>query len=349
MAEENQNTSPTESDNQVAEGSLDSSTQVTTSSDELTNLGNTASLDDSQDINAASTTTESSDDTMPNSSKPNLIYRLLNRFNPYIFLLVLLLIIAVAIILIAYFGSQKTNTSKLVTQNLSAASLQSLAKSNTNVGNSSEVLNIQSSTIFDGNVLTKQSLQVAGNLTVGGTLAINTLSVNGTGQFNQLNINKNLSVAGDSNLQGNLNVSKNLQVNGGATFGGGISAPQITTSNLQLNGNLTITHHIDTGGPIPSAKSAGSLGSGGTVNISGSDTSGNVNINTGNGTTPGCFVTINFASAFSKTPYVEVTPVGSSAGGLEYYITRTNSSFSICDATAPPADTSFSFDYFSTD
>lgn len=282
--------------------------------------------------------------------KPNLIHRLLNRFNIYIFLLVILVMLAITFILIAYFGSQNSsNTASLVNQNLSPATLKQIASNETNIGSSNQVLNVSGSAIFSGNVLARSTLQVAGNLSVGGSVALNNLSIDGTGQFGQLNVSKNLSVAGDDNVQGNSTIGKSLQVNGGATFGGAISAPQITVTSLNINGDLVINHHIDTGGSIPSAKSDATLGSGGTVSISGNDTAGNVVINSGTNVTPGCMATISFASAFNKTPYVEITPVGSSAGGLAYYVIKTNTSFSICDSTAPPANSSFGFDFFVVD
>jgi len=40
---------------------------------------------------------------------------------------------------------------------------------------------------------------------------------------------------------------------------------------------------------------------------------------------------------------------GAEAGALDYYVTRTSGSFSICDASAPPSGVSFGFDYFVVD
>jgi hypothetical protein len=88
------------------------------------------------------------------------------------------------------------------------------------------------------------------------------------------------------------------------------------------------------------------LGSGGSAAVSGSDTGGSVTINIGSGAAAGCFATITFAAKFNSTPRVLLTPVGADAGTVDYYVTRTNNSFSICDATAPPDGSSFGFDYF---
>jgi cytoskeletal protein CcmA (bactofilin family) len=314
----------------------------------------------SQTVSAASTNSTNNEakvsveDTSeaPKQVNPNtgLITGLLARFNIYIFVLVILVMLAVVFILIAYFGSKSsTNASQLVTENLTPATLKQIAGNDTNIGSSNEVLNIAGSSIFSGNILAKSTLQVAGNLTVGGTVALNNLSINGTGQFGQLNVTKNLSVTGDSNIQGNQNIGKTLQVNGGATFGGAISAPQVTTTSLSLAGDLVISHHIDTSGSIPTVKSGNAIGTGGTVSISGDDTAGNLSINTGTNVASGCFATIIFTTAFNKTPFVEITPVGAGAGGLAYYVTQSNTSFSICDASSPPASASFGFNYFVID
>jgi hypothetical protein len=80
--------------------------------------------------------------------------------------------------------------------------------------------------------------------------------------------------------------------------------------------------------------------------VSGSDTAGFININTGGAPSAGCFITVNFASRFNSTPRVLVTPVGSDSGALNYYVNRSSTSFSVCVATVPPAFASFGFDYF---
>jgi hypothetical protein len=71
-----------------------------------------------------------------------------------------------------------------------------------------------------------------------------------------------------------------------------------------------------------------------------------VNINTGSAPGAGCFITVNFVSRYTATPRVLLTPVGSAAGSVQYYVNRDSGSFSVCSSNVPPANSSFGFDYF---
>lgn len=146
-----------------------------------------------------------------------------------------------------------------------------------------------------------------------------------------------------------MNVQNNLNVNGSGTFGGNLSAPQLTVAALVLSGDLILTHHIDAGGATPTRTYGSSLGNGGSASVNGSDTAGSVTINTGSNPSPGCLMTINFATAFHSTPNIVITPVGLSAAGLDYYIDRTTTNFSICVGNTPAAGASFGFDYIAFD
>jgi len=277
------------------------------------------------------------------------VQRLRKRFNIYLLLFILVLVVALVIIFIAFLQGHQSKTNSFQTQTLNQKTLDQLANGDVTVGSNQSVLNVQSSAVFAGQVLLKQNLQVAGNLQVGGTTALNNLTVNGTSQFGQVNVTKNLAVSGDSAVQGSQTISKSLQVSGSGSFGGPLTTPQVTTSSLQLNGDLVLTHHITAGGATPSHSNGPALGSGGSASLSGSDTAGAISINTGSGPPAGCFVTVNFSSHYNATPHVLVTPIGSAAGGLSYYANRSTTSFSLCDASAPPAGSSFGFDYFVLD
>ena len=278
------------------------------------------------------------------------------RFNPfkhrpniYLMLFILVILVGGIVALVAYRQNKHASNDQINTQGISQSTLEQLANSDVSVGDNHTVLNVRSSAVFAGQVLVRQNLEVGGNFQVGGTTALKNLAVAGTSQFGQANVSSNLSVSGNTALQGSATIGKSLQVGGGGTFSGPVSAPQITTGSLQLNGDLVLTHHIHAGGSQPSRSGGSALGGGGSASVSGSDTAGAVSINTGSGPAAGCFVTINFTSHYDTTPYVLVTPVGATAGGLNYYVNRSTTSFSICDASAPPSGRSFGFDYFVLD
>ncbi|HEY4964090.1 MAG TPA: hypothetical protein VIH90_05335 [Candidatus Saccharimonadales bacterium] len=294
-------------------------------------------------------TTTDSTSTVGGPKKPKAVKVFLSKFNIYLTMFGLLLLIAVIIIAVAYFQSKKASTSTIKSQGLSSSTLQQLANSDATVGGPQQVLNVESNAVFAGKVLIRGSLEVAGGLQVSGTVSFQNIAVSGTTNLQQASIAQALTVGSTLNVQGAGTFNQGIQVNGSGTFSGAITTPQLTTPNFQLNGDLTLTHHFIVGGPSPASSPGNALGSGGTASIGGSDTAGAVSVNTGGGPTAGCFITVNFASAYKQIPYVIVTPVGQAAGGLAYYITRNDSSFTICSASAAPANSSFAFDYFVVD
>lgn len=298
-------------------------------------------------------------DSSPNNSQPpiqpqttnqtkqfnNLISRFSQKSSIYLPIFIFLIF---AIGMITYLAYKSISPSKntIAEQTLSPSTLNKLANNNQVVGNSNQLLTVQSSSVFDGPVLLRGNLGVAGKLQVGGSLNLTEITVSGNSIFNQVQISKNLTVGGSSNLQGNLTVQQGLTVNGGGTFGGAISAPQITTGSLQLNGTLNLTHHINAGGSIPGSNTSGSVGAGGTTSVNGSDTAGTLTINTGGSPSSGCYISVNFNSPFSSPPHVLVTPVGPSSATLSYYVNRSSNSFSLCSNNAPQASQTYVFDYF---
>lgn len=315
-----------------------------------------ASLESNEDVNAlesqdgrvidATSNTGTGGQKSTEDKKGSLKHRLL-KFNLYLVLFIFILVIAGTILTVAYLQSKKASTTAtLQTQSLTADALKQVASSDATIGNTQQILNVQSSAVFAGKVLVREDLEVAGNLRIGGTVALSNITVSGTTQLGQAQINKDLSVAGDTGIQGSLTVAKTLQVNGGGSFSGPISAPQITTSNFQLNSDLILTKHIVIGGPTPTRSSGNALGNGGSSSVNGSDSAGAVTVNIGTGASAGCFITVNFATKFNNTPHVLITPVGSDAGTINYYINRNSSNFSICTTMAPPNGSSFGFDYF---
>lgn len=282
----------------------------------------------------------------PESKKGPLLKRIMHRLNIYLLLFILLLVVAAVIAAVVYFSSKKAANNTVQNQTLSQDALQQLASSDVTVGDSKQTLNVQSNAVFAGKVLVRESLDVAGNIQVGGAMTMPGLTVSGKSTFEDLQVNKSLNVALDTSVQGQMTVQKSLSVNGSGTFSGPISAPAISTSSLQLNGNLSLTKHLAAGGATPSRSNGDALGSGGTAAVSGSDMAGNINVNTGGSAIAGCFATITFSQKYNSTPRVIVTPVGVSAANVGFYITRSTSSFSVCAANTPPSNASFGFDYF---
>lgn len=275
---------------------------------------------------------------------------LISHLNIYLLLFILIVVLVAGFTLVSVQRNKKEAAPTTIdTQTLNPETLNKLNGTNTSVGDPKQTLSVESNAIFSGKVLIRDSLDVAGTIKVGGSLTLPGLTVAGTSTFDQIQANK-ISSAGDTNIQGQLTVQKGITITAGASFGGPITAPQLTVQSFQLSGDLQLQRHIDAGGATPSKSDGTALGSGGTSSVNGTDTAGTITINTGGGPGAGCFITVNFVQKFNSTPHVIVTPVGSAAGGLSYYISsRTTSGFTLCTANPAPGGANFSFDYIAID
>lgn len=298
--------------------------------------------------------TETGSSTPPpaNGKKQKLRQKIQNwitHINIYLLVFILILVLSGSGIFVSMQRNKKElATPELTTQELTPEDLAKINETETKVGDPKQTLTIESNAVFSGAVLVRGSLDVAGAIKVGGALNLPGITVSGTSSFDQLQANR-ATFAGDATVQGTLSVQKNLTLAGGATFGGPISAPQITAQSIQLTNDLTITRHIDAGGPTPGKADGTALGAGGTSSVSGTDTAGTVTINTGGSPAVGCFATITFANKFNSTPHVVITPVGSAAAALNYYINRSSTTFSICTTNPAPPGQNFAFDYIVID
>lgn len=280
--------------------------------------------------------------------KVNPVKKLWQKFNLYLMLFVLVVVVAIGILVALTIKSNQQNKGELDTENLSQQQLQQLANTDVTVGNNKQLLTVQANAVFAGSVLVRSSLEVAGSLKVGGSLSLNSLTVTGSTQLSDTTTN-NLTVSGALNVLGALALKNGISVSGNSNFTGNVTTASLTTGTLNLNGDLALTHHIAAGGPTPGISRGTATGGGGTVSLSGSDTSGSITVNTGSSPPAGCFATISFSQKFTGTPHVVITPVGSAAAGLQYYIDRTTGSFSICTANSAPASSTFGFDYMAFD
>ena len=300
------------------------------------------------DPNVTDATGGSSDSGDKKAPKINPLKKFWRKFNLYLMLFILVVVVAVGILVALTIKSNQQTKGQLDTENLSQQQLQQLANTDVTVGNNKQLLTVQANAVFAGSVLVRSSLEVAGSLKVGGSLSLNSLTVTGSTQLSDTNTN-NLTVSGALNVLGALALKNGISVSGNSNFTGNVTTASLTTGTLNLNGDLALTHHIAAGGPTPGISRGTATGGGGTVSLSGSDTSGSITINTGSSPPAGCFATISFSQKFTGTPHVVITPVGSSAAGLQYYIDRSTGSFSICAANSAPASSTFGFDYMAFD
>lgn len=273
------------------------------------------------------------------------IMGVVSHLNIYLLFFILVVVVAAGIVYVGYQRDQEeSEREQAETERLTPEELQELAQSDTRIGDPQQLLTVESNTIFTGQVLVRDNLDVAGQISVGGSLSLPGITVSGTSNFEEIQA-ESLAIGGDTNIQGQLTVDGGISVGGGGSFGGNLSAPLVTAGQLQLDGDLQVTRHIDTGGPSPSVSSGGSIGSGGTVSISGSDTAGTVTINPGGSAGNGPIANITFANAFNQTPHIVVTPVGRS---VSFFITRTTTGFTIHAAQGLTSG-SFAFDYHAFD
>lgn len=277
--------------------------------------------------------------------------RVLDHVNIYLLLFILIILLAIVITVVSVIQNRKANQelqTQITTEPLSQEALDQLRQTDVKVGDPKQILTVEANAIFAGKVLIRDSLEVAGEIKAGGPLTLPGLNVSGQTNLNQVQASQ-LQLAGNAIFQGQVAIQNNLSVSGSGSFGGTLTAASLNIQNLQINGDLQFTRHIDAGGGTPNRSNGTALGGGGTSSVSGTDTAGTVAINTGSNPGPGCFATITFAQRFNGTPHIAITPVGSSAANLNYYINRSNTEFSICTTNAAPGGQSFAFDYVAID
>ncbi len=274
----------------------------------------------------------------------SFIRRLWDRLNIYLLLFILVLVVAIGSVVSLTIKGRQDALKIVTSQGLTQDELKQLASTDVSVGAPKQILTVQANAVFAGSALVRGDLEVAGTLKLGGDLTLTDLTVTGTTQLQDVTAN-NLTVGSNLNVQGTLTLNSGISVAGQSNFNGGIVASSVLTGALQLNGDLKLTHHITAGGTIPGVAKGTAVGGGGTVSLSGSDTSGSVAVNTGSSPPAGCFATVTFSEAFSNTPHVVITRVGAAAAELEVYITRSTTGFVICSTNSAPSGQSFGFDY----
>lgn len=282
--------------------------------------------------------------TAAKRSIPNFVFG-----NKYLVIFVMLLVMAAGGIFFVVQMSRDSAPEVNRTTSLTAEELTALRGNTTVVGDPQTVLDVQSNAVFEGQVVMRNSLEVAGNVRIGTPLSLPALTVNGASTLGQVAANS-LSVSGDSALNGDVNVQRNLSVAGGSSFAGPVAVQQLSVTNLILSGDLLLPRHLSVAGGIPTRSVGPALGPDGTASVSGTDVAGTITFNTGTGTASGSLITLTFAQRYSRTPHVVVTPVGSGGANLNFYLlNRTGTGFTLAATNAPPINSNFSFDYIVID
>jgi len=276
--------------------------------------------------------------------------RLRNRANTIASITALFLFLVVIGAFGGYFYAQSKKPAPQAktptVENLSADELKKLTEIGANLGTAGQVLNIGANALFRGKVDVGGDLSIGGRLNANGPVTLSQLNITGTTAATGLSVGSNLSVSGTTTLQKAVTVSDLLTVNGGLNVSGAASvsslnANSIAVRTISISGPLTIGH-LSTQGPPPTI-APNSIGGGGTVSISGNDTAGTININTGSG--PGnVLATITCRAAYTNTTHVLLTPLTSGAAAAGAFVTRSSTGFQIHANTPPPGQT-LSFDY----
>lgn len=274
---------------------------------------------------------------------------------------VLLINVAIVFFVMKSQDEQKQEEEKR-SVTLSDKTLSTLGVSRNPVGGSDTLLTINPETTFKNKVSIAGDTTVAGKLTLNNALSttevtagngtftklqagdtqVQQINVNGDATITNLNLRKDLQVAGLTRIQGQLTVNQlttinnNLNVAGNVSIGGALSV-----KNFQV-GQLTVGGHLLSTGGAPGVSSGGAVGSNGTVSISGNDTAGTVAVNTGTGAGNGMLAQVSFRERYANTPRVSITPVGRAVPGL--YVNRTATGFSI-NVEGGMGYGGFAFDY----
>jgi cytoskeletal protein CcmA (bactofilin family) len=303
-------------------------------------------LDDEKAANEAANPTPKVD--VPGEKKISPIKKFFRKVNLYFLLFILVIVISGIVLAVNYLNSQQAPVlPDIASQSLTQDALKQLANTDATVGNTSQTLTIQGNAVIAGQTLMRGNLNVAGNLQTGGSITAPNITISGTSNLGTTQIN-DLQVAQNAAVQGTTTL-RDLNVSGASSFSGPITASQITVTRLVLSGNgvLQVPNHLSFTGATPGRSvNGGVVGNGGSLSVSGSDTSGTINVNTGNNPTSGCFGRVNFTRAYTATPKVIVSPVGSGAGQTQFYVERNTSGFNICTTNTPPSNAAFSYDFF---
>jgi cytoskeletal protein CcmA (bactofilin family) len=157
---------------------------------------------------------------------------------------------------------------------------------------------------------------------------------------------QDLTVSGNTLMDGNLSVAGTLTVTGDAVFEGSLTVQEVvTTANLTVGGRIlsanTIAPEIVVGVALGDATTAQAI-------IQGTDTAGTIELVAGNiDAATGVAAEITFTSTYERTARIALTPMNDGAASVRYYVERTadNQGFTVKLLDTPAPNTIFIFDY----
>lgn len=170
---------------------------------------------------------------------------------------------------------------------------------------------------------------------------------------NKSNPAHTLDVGGDASFQNTADSTTAFQIQNAAgtpLLTADTTNMKITVTALVVTGDLTVNGHVVTGGSTPtfSAGAAAACSGGGSVGVTGDDTSGTVSITTGAGpcSATGGLINVTFANAFASAPHVLLTPAEPNAATLQYYYGSSTTGFTISTGIAPAPGTTYNYSYW---
>ena len=299
-------------------------------------------VDDGTPADETASSSQSSSTSEKGSQLRHRTYRPSHRAT-FIGLAAVVLILAINAGILAFVLESKAKSNNLTAGqvSISSSALSKIGVNSSTISNSGIELTVNPNALFNG------KLTVAGDVSIGGQLKLNStfvassanltqlqagnttlsqLNVNGSSTFSSLNLRNNLAVTGTTQLQGAvtigqlLTVNNNLTVTGNLAVGGVLSTNSFSAHSLTSTSTLTIDGHVITGGLTPAVGPGPALGSNGTVAILGNDSSGIISINFGVGSSSGTLVNLAFRSQYGSSPHVIITPVGAVGIGCSFYI-----------------------------
>lgn len=237
---------------------------------------------------------------------------------------------------------QKVDTGAVT---ISQDALAKLGVNQTPVNDKGLELQVNPNAQFNGDVKIAGSATVAGQLTLNnkfnataasfnslqaGKTSLSELNVNGDGTLSNLNLRKDLTVEGASQLQGRVTIPQlltvaNVNVTANLSVGGTLSVRDFRAGSITSGSTLTIGGHVITGGSTPGVSRGSALGTYGRVGISGNDAAGTVSASAGVSGSSGEIACVSFARAYATTPHVVVT----ASAPLNIYISRNPGGFCV--------------------